>query len=90
MFKILEIEGDSMYPLLKDKEKVVCIKPLLPLSTGDIVVFRHETEGLMIKQLTKVDENGFYVQGTTAYSVDSSIFGYLKKEDILYKMLFKY
>lgn len=79
-----------MYPLLKDKDKAVCIKPLFSLSLGDIVVFKHKTEGLMIKQVTKLDENGLYVQGTSAYSIDSSIFGYLKKEDILYKMLFKY
>jgi len=91
MFKVLKIEGDSMYPFLKNGETILCMKPLLnSFSKDDIVIFNHEKEGLMIKKLTKINENGFYVEGTTPYSIDSSIFGYLQKEDILYKMIFKF
>ena len=91
MFKLLKIEGDSMYPFLKNSETILCIKPLFNnLEENDIVVFNHEKEGLMIKRLTVIDKNGYYVEGTTPYSLDSSIFGYLKKEDILYKMIYKF
>ena len=80
-----------MYPFLKNGETILCMKPLLnSFSKDDIVIFNHEKEGLMIKKLTKINENGFYVEGTTPYSIDSSIFGYLQKEDILYKMIFKF
>lgn len=80
-----------MYPFLKNGEKILCMKPIFNnLNEDDVVVFNYEQEGLMIKRLTKIDQTGYYVEGTTAYSIDSSIFGYLKKEDILYKMIYKF
>lgn len=91
MFKLLKIEGDSMYPLLKNGDKILCLsRLLLPLKENDIVVFNHPKEGLMIKQLTKINWQGYYVEGTTPYSIDSSIFGYLEKKEILYKMIHKF
>lgn len=90
MFKFLEIEGDSMYPFLKDKERVLCIKPIFSkYKINDIVIFTYK-DALMIKRITKIDDKGYYVEGTNAYSIDSSIFGYLKEEDILFKMIFKF
>ena len=80
-----------MYPFLKNGDTILCIKPFFNwISKDDIVVFDYESEGLMIKQLTKINENGYYVEGTTPYSIDSSIFGYLQKEDILYKMILRF
>ncbi len=91
MFKIFKIEGDSMYPLLKDTQKIFCIKAkFINLKQDDIVVFHHPQEGLMIKYIKSISSDGYYVKGTSAFSIDSSIFGHLKKEDILYKMLFKF
>ncbi len=91
MFKLLKIEGDSMYPFLKDGDKILCIKPFFNfLKENDIVIFNYEKEGLMIKRLTKINWQGYYVEGTTPYSIDSSIFGYLEKKDILYKMILKF
>lgn len=79
-----------MYPLLKNGETIFCMKPIFNnLKKSDIVIFNREKEGLMIKKITRIDEHGYYVEGTTPYSVDSSIFGYLKKEEILYKMIFR-
>lgn len=79
-----------MYPFLKNGETIFCMKPIFNnLKKNDIVVFSYEKEGLMIKKITRIDENGYYVEGTTPYSIDSSIFGYLKKEEILYKMIFR-
>ncbi len=91
MFKILKIEGDSMYPLLRHGEKIFCIRPIFTsISLGDVVVFKHKNYGLMVKQITKIDKNTYYVKGTLPNSIDSSVFGYLKKSDFLYKMLFRF
>ncbi|MCP4969513.1 MAG: hypothetical protein GY932_02820 [Arcobacter sp.] len=79
-----------MYPLLKNGQKILCISFFSNLYENDIVVFKHKQEGLMIKKIAKIDENGYYVKGTTAFSLDSSVFGYLKKDEILYKMFFKF
>ncbi len=80
-----------MYPLLKANSHILCIKAkFINLKQDDIVVFAHPQEGLMIKQIKSINEKGYYVKGTSPFSCDSSIFGYLQKEDILYKMLFKY
>lgn len=79
-----------MYPSLKEGEIIFCIKPFFkPFIIGDIVIFRDKNEGLMVKELTKIDSNGYYVKGTTPYSIDSTIFGYLQKDELIYKMLFK-
>lgn len=80
-----------MYPLLKNNQSIFCISSkFFSLKEKDIVVFRHDKEGLMIKEISSINEKGYYLKGTSPFSIDSSIFGYLKKEDILYKMLFKF
>lgn len=80
-----------MYPFLKNGDKVICLSRFFTvLKVNDIVVFKHPKEGLMIKQLTKINWQGYYVEGTTPYSIDSSIFGYLEKKEILYKMVHKF
>jgi len=92
MFKLLEIKGDSLYPFYKNGEKVFCLKPfsLNKIDIDDIVIFNHEKEGLLIKQVTKIENNKYYVEGTTPYSLDSSVFGYLNEKEILYKVLFRF
>ncbi len=92
MFKFLKIKGDSMYPFYKNGERIFCLKPFFfnEIELDDTIIFNHEKEGMMIKQVTKINEKGYYVEGTTPYSVDSSIFGYLKKKEILYKVLFRF
>ncbi len=80
-----------MYPLLKANQKIFCIKSkFINLKEKDIVVFSHPKEGLMVKQIKSISAKGYYVKGTSAFSIDSSVFGLLQKEDILYRMLFKY
>lgn len=79
-----------MYPSLKDGETIFCINSFfVSFKVGDIAVFDTKEEGTMVKRITKINEQGYYVKGTSAFSIDSSIFGYLQKEKLLYKMLFK-
>ena len=43
----------------------------------------------MIKQITKIENKKYYVEGTSSFSIDSRNFGYLDKKELLYKVLFK-
>lgn len=76
-----------MYPFYKNGERIFCLKPFFfnEIELDDTIIFNHEKEGMMIKQVTKINEKGYYVEGTTPYSVDSSIFGYLKKKKFCIK-----
>jgi type IV secretory pathway protease TraF len=44
----------------------------------------------MIKQIKAIEENGYFVQGTDAFSIDSRDFGVIPKDSIKYKVLFKF
>lgn len=92
MFQLFKISGDSLYPLFKNGERVVCRKVFArtPIVINDTVVFEKAHYGLMIKKVTSVDKNTYYVEGTDPYSIDSRNFGYLEKEAIKYKVLFKF
>lgn len=80
-----------MFPSLKNGDIILCMKPFFgKVFINDIVVFNHKIEGLMIKQITSIDDKGYFLKGSTPYSIDSSIFGYLQKKDILYKMILKF
>ncbi len=88
MLKIFQIEGNSLFPLFEDKNLVLCIKTKKP-KVGDIVVFTHDTYGLMIKQVKTIKDNQYYLIGTNPDSIDSRIFGFVDKQNIKYKALFK-
>lgn len=91
MFKLLEIQGYSLYPLFKEGEVVLAIKilPFLKIKTNDIVVFNKESHGLMIKKVRSVKNNEYFVVGENPDSIDSRNFGLLQKKELLYKVLFK-
>jgi hypothetical protein len=91
LFKIVKIEGDSLYPFLKNGQKAFCIRLFYfnNLKINDFVIFKHKTQGLMIKQITKIKNDKYYLKGTSSFSIDSRDFGYLDKEELLYKVLFK-
>lgn len=90
MFKLLKIQGDSLYPFFKNGQRVFCIKlySFISLKADDFVVFKKQGYPLMVKQIKYIDKNGYFVQGTDSSSVDSRDFGKLSKEEIKYKVLF--
>ncbi len=88
MIKIFKIKGDSLFPLFKDKNLVLCIKTKKP-KLNDIVVFSHKKYGLMIKQVKKIQNNQYYLIGTSPDSIDSRTFGLIEQKNIKYKVLFK-
>mgnify|MGYP002477854223 FL=1 len=91
MFKIFKCEGNSLFPLYKDSQIILAIKKnrFLRFKVGDVIVFFHKDYGLMIKIIKKIKDNSFYVVGTNPDSIDSRNFGYISKNDIKYKVLFR-
>ncbi len=88
MLKIFQVDGDSLFPLFEDKNLLLCIKVKNP-KVGDVVVFMHKNYGFMIKKIDHIKNGAYFVLGTSSDSKDSRDFGYVKKEDIKYKVLFK-
>ncbi|NKQ40358.1 MAG: hypothetical protein HF962_02165 [Sulfurovum sp.] len=91
MFKIFKISGDSLYPLYKDGERMFCrrITKNSLLKINDIVVFKRDNIGLMVKQIASINLNKYELKGTIPYSHDSRNFGYIDRNNILFKALFK-
>lgn len=82
-----------MFPILKDGERVLCIKnfSFIKIKPEDIVLFQLKThKHIMIKRVTSVHQNKYKVLGESSFSTDSRDFGTLEKEEILYKVLFKF
>lgn len=92
MIQIFKITGDSLYPLYKNGQRVVCRKiwEQTKVHQGDVVVFDKADYGLMIKMVKEVSDNTYKVEGTTPHSIDSRNFGLLKHEELRYKVLFKF
>jgi signal peptidase I len=92
MFRLIMVTGESLSPsYLEGDYVVVATIPFLlqRINAGDIIVFRHDTYGMMIKQVESVDnpEERVYVIGTDPNSVDSRRFGPIRREDITGKVI---
>jgi hypothetical protein len=92
MLQLFKISGDSLYPFYKNGQRVVCRKVFhtTPIKINDTVVFEKESYGMMIKKVTSVEKDTYFVEGTDPYSIDSRNFGHLEKSMIKYKVLFKF
>lgn len=90
MLKLLKISGDSLAPEYQIGDFVMISKiPFLfvPPSTGDIIAFRQPGYGLLIKRIQQITPDGeLIVVGSHPESVDSRVFGPIKKENILGKV----
>ena len=76
------VEGHSMYPRLRDGQKVQVV-PAQALSQGDIVVFHHPFRSMIsIKQIKRiVDDQAVEVCGTSTQSEDA--IGLIHKKHII-------
>ena len=92
MLQLFKISGDSLYPLYKDGERVICRKvfPRTKIKVHDTIVFEKEHHGMMIKRVRSIDNNSYFVEGTDPMRIDSRNFGCLKIDEIKYKVLFKF
>jgi signal peptidase I len=90
MLKLLKILGDSLTPEYKNGDFVMISKiPFLFVqpSPGDIIAFHQPGYGLLIKRIQQITPEGeVSVIGSHPDSVDSRVFGLVKKENILGKV----
>ncbi len=90
LFKF-KIEGSSMSPTFESGD-VVLVNRLSYLfgkpKIGDLVVLRKNK--YIIKRISKIKENQFFVIGDNEReSTDSRSFGWIKKKEIIGKVMFK-
>ncbi len=92
MLKLLKVCENSLSPAYQEGDYVMVITvPLLfgAPRRGDVIVFRHEIYGTMIKVVEAVSPGGqeFSVVGTHADSVDSRRFGPVSRKDVVGKVI---
>lgn len=86
------IKEKSMKPFLKEGDSVVVSKIFLKLRVGDVVIFHHPTTPpyTFIKRISKIDNEKYFVEGDNKkMSFDSRKFGYIKRKDIIGKVIIK-
>jgi type IV secretory pathway protease TraF len=92
MLKLLKVSENSLSPAYQEGDYVVVSTvPLLfgAPRRGDIIVFRHEVYGTMIKMVEAVAPGGeeFSVVGTRPESVDSRRFGPISRQSVVGKVI---
>ncbi len=92
MLQIFKISGDSLFPFYKNGQRVLCRKIFSKtnININDTVVFEKESYGLMIKRVKKLEEDAYFVEGTSPDSIDSRNFGTLSQKELKYKVLFRF
>ncbi|CAA6828264.1 MAG: Unknown protein [uncultured Sulfurovum sp.] len=92
MLQLFKISGDSLYPFLKNGERVICRKIFAStkIKVDDMIVFQKKSHGLMVKKVKHIEKNGYFVEGTNPYSIDSRDFGHLSQKELQYKVIFKF
>ena len=83
--KVFRVQGDSMFPTLKNGDEVMIV-PTKSIERGDIILADHpyKTSVKMLKRVNEIDENGRYLLtgDNPAESTDSRTFGSLSLEYI--------
>jgi phage repressor protein C with HTH and peptisase S24 domain len=91
MLRLLKIMGESLSPDFENGDFVIVSKiPFLfsPLAIGDVVAFYQPGYGLLIKRVQGVNPGGsLHVLGTQPDSTDSRVFGPVKREDVIGKVI---
>lgn len=91
MLKFFKVRGDSLAPEYTQGDFVLVSKiPFLfaSPSAGDVIAFHQPGYGLLIKRIqNRLPDGELEVIGDHPESVDSRIFGMVKREDILGKVI---
>ena len=92
MLQILRIAGDSLTPKYKEGDFVLVAKIpfLFPIKIGDVIVFRKQPWGTLIKRVETIRQGGhaFWVVGTHPNSTDSRLFGEVEMNEVVGKVIF--
>jgi signal peptidase I len=91
MFRLLKVTGDSLAPEYREGDFVLVSKIpfyLVPPSPGDVIAFRQPGYGLLIKRIQNISpDGGLNVIGNHLESIDSRVFGTVRRKDILGKVI---
>lgn len=91
MLRFLKVTGDSLAPEFREGDFVLVSKIpflLVPPSTGDVIAFHQPGYGLLIKRIQNINPGGdLNVIGNHPESVDSRVFGTVRRVDILGKVI---
>ncbi len=92
MIKFISVTGDSLTPEFKQGDFVViATSPFFykTIKRGDVLVFRHEMHGTLIKKFSHYegDDRKLYVTGTHPLSIDSENFGPINREELIGKVI---
>lgn len=85
--RIIKVQGHSMEPTIKAGSFVLVMDtPILQL--GDIVLLQLPNKEKMIKRITNITPEGYFVEGDNKNdSYDSRDFGIIPKEKMLGKII---
>jgi len=92
MFRLLKVTGDSLSPEYQDGDFVFIFRApycLGGIKPGDVVVFRHEPYGTLIKIVESLDSEleEVYVTGVHPDSIDSRHFGTIHGKNLIGKVI---
>jgi len=91
MLRFLKVTGDSLAPEYREGDFVLVSKIpffLVPPSPGDVIAFHQPGYGLLIKRIQNISpDGGLKVIGNHPESIDSRVFGTVRRGDILGKVI---
>ncbi len=91
MLRLLKVMGESLAPEYSHGDFVLVSKIpflLVPPSPGDVIAFHQPGYGLLIKRVQGLaGEDSVNVAGSHPESVDSRVFGPVRRKDILGKVI---
>ncbi len=91
MLRFFKVRGNSLAPEYSQGDFVLVSKIpfwLTPPTPGDVIAIRQPGYGLMIKRIQNLSpEGGVNVIGDHLESIDSRVFGPVRRKDILGKVV---
>lgn len=79
-----------MSPSYLEGDYIVSVTPkLVNLKVGDVITFKHDRYGYLIKEIYQKNKNGYYVKGIYCMSTTSQSIGLVTPSMIKGKVVFK-
>lgn len=90
MLRVFKVKGNSMLPALAAGDFVIASSWFFRLKTKDYIVAKHPNYQDIIKRIDKVcTKRGFLLASEHRDGLSSAQIGWLKREQIIAKVIFK-
>ena len=85
-----KVNGNSMLPTFREGQYLLVSSWFNDLKVGDVVVLDQSNQDKkIVKRVAKIQNNQYFLVGDNQKeSLDSRSFGWVKKEDVLGKVIF--